>query len=185
VSQICRRATFYKDQILSLLTQLACSYAVRVRVYGDAEAGAHLSTYLSQAKWRKSVSYPTLNLEHIYLMRFLPITLYALKQTAHKHTYTYININLTCLFINVNTCIVYSISRIDSVIDPSPLKWKTTFKAKLSIAFLNLWPSSASYSKGETVRVLYISLPLTLISLLCRPNLVKLPPCAIKKHRNT
>jgi hypothetical protein len=131
-------------------------------------------------KWRQSVSNPTLNLEHTYLMRFLVITFYTLKQTAQENTQThkhYMSLHI-CIHIYIYT--PYILLQIQSLIFHY---WseRRRIKATLSFAFLNLCPSSASYSKGETVKVIYISLPLALISLSCRPNPVKVVILCHKK----
>jgi len=53
--------------------------------------------------------------------------------------------------------------------------------AKLSSALLNLYPSNASYSQGETIKEPFLSLSLSHWYLwLCRPNPVKLTPCGKK-----
>lgn len=77
-------------------------------------------------------------------------------------------------------------SILDAHVDPvtclSALKWKTD-QSKIKFALLNLFPSNASHSQKETAKVLFISLPLALISFSCQRNPVKLPLCAIKKHK--
>ena len=62
------------------------------------------------------------------------------------------------------------------------MKWKTD-QAELSSALLNLCPSNASYSQGETIRDSFLPLSLShWYHWLCRPNPVKLTPCSINTH---
>ena len=60
-------------------------------------------------------------------------------------------------------------------------------KAELSSALLKPCPSNVNYSKGETIKDSFLPLSLShWYHWLCRPNPVKLTPCAIKKeHTHT